>query len=82
MPLMIPCPNCGVRPYGEFWCSGELPEGGHGGFVADPDEDFARIWLKRNVAGSQVERWFHHAGCRRWMTVRRDTNTNVIDVLT
>ncbi|MBL8985061.1 MAG: sarcosine oxidase subunit delta [Gemmatimonadales bacterium] len=78
MPLLIPCPTCGVRPYGEFWCSGELPDGGHGG-SDDAEADFERVWLKRNVAGLQTERWFHHAGCRRWVTVRRDTLTNVID---
>lgn len=80
MPLMIPCPNCGPRPYGEFWCSGELPEGGHGDQLHDIEADFARVWLKRNAAGQQPERWFHHAGCRRWVTVSRDTNSNVIDV--
>jgi len=78
MPLLIPCPNCGLRPYSEFWCSGELPEGGHGSAV-DPESDFARTWLRRNVAGPQRERWFHHAGCRRWLTLTRDTRTNAVD---
>jgi heterotetrameric sarcosine oxidase delta subunit len=77
MALMIPCPNCGVRPYTEFWCSGELPEGGHPG-GADREADFARVWLRRNVAGDQIERWFHHAGCRRWLTLTRNTVTNAI----
>lgn len=81
MPLMILCPNCGRRPYGEFWCSGELPEGGHAGTLVDPEEDYARTWLRRNVAGWQAERWFHHAGCRRWVTVRRDTTTNRLDAI-
>ncbi len=80
MPLLIPCPNCGVRPYGEFWCSGELPEGGHGA-ASDADADFDRVWLKRNVAGVQAERWFHHAGCRRWVTVQRNTLTNTINAV-
>ena len=83
MPLMIPCPNCGLRPYGEFWCSGELPDGGHGGSefeaATDLDADYARVWLRRNVAGPQTERWFHHAGCRRWTTICRNTVTNEID---
>jgi len=26
----------------------------------------------------QGERWFHFAGCRRWLTVERDTRTNVV----
>jgi len=79
MPLMIPCPTCGPRPYGEFWGSGELPEGGHASEETDPEADYARVWLKRNVAGPQHERWFHHAGCRRWVTVVRDTITNRVD---
>jgi heterotetrameric sarcosine oxidase delta subunit len=78
MPLMIPCPNCGLRPYGEFWCSGELPEEGHGS-ETDLEADYARVWLRRNVTGTQPERWFHHAGCRRWVTIRRNTVTNLID---
>jgi heterotetrameric sarcosine oxidase delta subunit len=77
MALMIPCPHCGVRPYTEFWWSGELPEGGHH-MEADPERDYARVWLKRNVAGDQPERWFHHAGCRRWVTLTRNTTTNAI----
>jgi heterotetrameric sarcosine oxidase delta subunit len=35
-----------------------------------------------NVAGITTERWFHAAGCRRWLTLRRDTRTDqVVDVL-
>ena len=82
MPLMIPCPTCGPRPYGEFWCSGELPDGHSDDAVTDPtdlDADYARVWLRRNVAGLQRERWFHHAGCRRWVTIRRNTVSNEID---
>jgi sarcosine oxidase subunit delta len=77
MALMIPCPLCGRRPYGEFWCSGELPEGGHGP-APDRDEDYRRVWLRRNVAGDQRERWFHHAGCRRWFSLTRNTVSNRI----
>ena len=77
MALMIPCPNCGTRPYGEFWPSGELPDGGH---EADTDieADYRRVWLRKNVAGDQRERWYHHAGCRRWFTLTRNTLTNAI----
>jgi sarcosine oxidase delta subunit len=25
-----------------------------------------------------TERWFHAAGCRRWVTVRRDTITDTV----
>jgi sarcosine oxidase subunit delta len=26
----------------------------------------------------QTERWFHFAGCRRWLTVERNTVTNEV----
>jgi len=77
MALMIPCPHCGRRPYGEFWCSGELPDEGHVP-DSDPEADYRRVWLRRNVAGDQRERWFHHAGCRRWFSLTRNTLTNAI----
>ena len=77
MALMIPCPQCGSRPFTEFWCGGELPDGGHGA-AGDIEADYARVWLKRNVCGDQPERWFHHAGCRRWISLTRHTVTNVI----
>jgi heterotetrameric sarcosine oxidase delta subunit len=73
MGFLISCPNCGPRSYHEFWFGGEVsptPPGESG------DADFARTWLRDNVAGPQVERWFHYAGCRRWLTATRDTRTN------
>lgn len=70
MALRIICPNCGSRPFTEYWFGGEVPQ--------PADSEFARIWHRRNVAGMQTERWFHHAGCRRWLTVTRDTTTNTI----
>lgn len=76
MALMIACPNCGRRPYTEYWWGGELPET-HAGDPASLEDDFARVWLHANVAGDQSERWFHYAGCRRWLTARRDTRSNV-----
>ena len=70
MGFRIECPNCGERSYTEFWFGGEIP---------DPEDDeYARAWLRRNGAGVQVERWFHAAGCRRWLTLERDTVTNEI----
>ena len=34
------------------------------------------VWVFENHAGITNERWFHSAGCRRWLTVRRDTNAD------
>jgi heterotetrameric sarcosine oxidase delta subunit len=44
----------------------------------NPTTEVARIWYRRNVAGLQSERWYHFAGCRRWLTAQRDTSTNVV----
>jgi len=71
----VPCPHCGVRPSEEFTFGGELRDPAS----PDPASDFARVYLRENVAGLQRERWFHAFGCRRWMTLIRDTVTNRID---
>ena len=74
--MRIRCPNCGERSYTEFWFGGELPPAAREGETLA--EEFERVWLRRNVAGVQAERWFHYAGCRRWLTLERDTVTNEI----
>lgn len=74
MALKIPCPNCGARPYTEFTFGGEVrPLEASGA-----EEEFARVFLRENADGVQEERWFHAYGCRRWLTLRRDTRTNEI----
>ena len=40
--------------------------------------DRLHVFLPENAAGAQVERWFHLLGCRRWITVTRDTTTNEV----
>jgi len=42
------------------------------------ERDVDYVWMYDNVAGVTVERWFHRAGCRRWLTLRRDTVTDVV----
>ncbi|MBI3648868.1 MAG: sarcosine oxidase subunit delta [Actinobacteria bacterium] len=74
MGLKIPCPNCGPRDHTEFWFGGELRP------IEAPDarEDFRRVYLRDNAPGPQRERWYHLYGCRRWLTISRDTTTNRI----
>ena len=72
MSLLVPCPTCGERPFFEFSFGGEVRDVSS----ADPTADFARVYLRDNVAGVQVERWFHERGCRRWVTGTRDTVAN------
>ena len=74
--LKVSCPQCGSRPFTEFWISGEVepvpPE------PESIEENFERVWLRTNTRGVQLERWFHHAGCRRWITLERDIRNNKI----
>ena len=74
MSFLIACPNCGPRPSTDFRYGGEVRP------AADPsapaEDEVRRLWFRRNVAGVQTERWFHRDGCRRWLTIERDTVTN------
>jgi heterotetrameric sarcosine oxidase delta subunit len=72
--LEIPCTHCGSRPHTEFTFGGELRPIE----AADPEEDFARVYLEENLAGPQRERWFHAMGCKRWTTLTRDTRSHAI----
>ena len=74
MGIKVPCPNCGPRDHTEFTFGGELRPMD----ASDPDEDFRRVYLRENAPGEQEERWFHLFGCRRWLTLRRDTVTNAM----
>ena len=75
MSMLLTCPTCGPRPFTEFSFGGELRD------VTSPDiaSDFARVYLHDNAAGPQEERWFHLLGCRRWVTLTRDTGTNRVE---
>lgn len=76
MSFLLSCPNCGPRPVDEY---------GYGGEVTDrptSSEDeralFAYLYMRRNVAGSQREWWFHSSGCREWFQAERDTRDNAV----
>lgn len=67
MGFKIECPHCGPRSYHAF--------------DRDQDTDYAAVWLGDNAPGDQLERWFHFAGCRRWLNVRRNTSdTTILEV--
>jgi len=47
--------------------------------ITEPDDrDFDEVWIFENPDGPTTERWFHAFGCRRWVTVRRDTAIDVV----
>lgn len=76
MSILIDCPNCGKRPLEEF-LHGEIPVVPES--LTDPDErDLDRAFMRANPEGPNTERWFHAFGCRRWMTLTRDTRTDEV----
>jgi len=78
--ILLPCPWCGSRDAGEFSYGGELRE------RPDPRTATREQWrgylyLRANTAGWTTERWHHRMGCRRYLTVRRNTVTNEVEPL-
>ncbi len=74
--LRIPCPHCGVRAVEEF-IYGEIPDASDA--IVDPDaRDVDRAFMHGNAEGAVTERWFHALGCRRWLTLTRETRNNQI----
>jgi heterotetrameric sarcosine oxidase delta subunit len=68
----LECPRCGRRPIDEFVFGGERRTAAS--TIDDPAaRDFDEVWIFDNPRGSTTERWFHAAGCRRWLTAVRDT---------
>jgi heterotetrameric sarcosine oxidase delta subunit len=77
--LLIPCPWCGPRDHVEFVYGGDAAARR----PADPaatatDAWDAYIYLRDNPCGPHRELWQHHASCRRWLVVVRDTLTHEI----
>jgi heterotetrameric sarcosine oxidase delta subunit len=71
----LDCPRCGRRPLDEFTFGGERRASAD--WLTDADaRDFDDVWVFENPAGVATESWYHAAGCRRWLTVRRDTSVD------
>jgi heterotetrameric sarcosine oxidase delta subunit len=74
--LRIPCPHCGQRPIEEF-AHGEVPAVPES--ITDHDHrDLDRAFMRDNTEGVVTERWFHTDGCRRWLTLRRNTKDDEV----
>ena len=76
MAFQISCPNCGLRPVWELHYGGPVPE--RKAEAPDPSRWAAELYEKPNIAGEQVEWWYHRSGCKSWFIVRRDTRTNQV----
>lgn len=75
--LLIACPHCGPRNSNEFSFLGESSSRPAAG-AATSAEWREYLYVKGNTAGWERERWFHTAGCRRFLDLERDTTTNEI----
>ncbi|MBZ5602737.1 MAG: sarcosine oxidase subunit delta [Acidobacteriia bacterium] len=71
MSFHIDCPHCGRRPVEEFFY-GEVASENESIAGADA-RNLDRVFMLDNPEGIATERWFHAYGCRRWLTLRRDT---------
>jgi len=71
MNISIPCPHCGQRPIQEF-IHGEIPVV-PASITDEEQRDLDRAFMRENREGVITERWFHTFGCRRWLTLERDT---------
>jgi len=75
--MLIPCPWCGPRNQTEFTYGGDAT-------VRRPAPDAPEaawvdyVYLRDNPCGPLDELWHHAAGCRSWITVRRNTRTHEI----
>lgn len=77
MSFLVRCPDCGLREVAEYSFGGESnkrpPADG-------TTTELARyLFFRSNVAGPQVEWWYHRDGCQQWFLATRDTRTNRID---
>jgi sarcosine oxidase subunit delta len=79
MASLIRCPHCGQRPKEEFTIRGAA--------LKRPAPDaagqdwFAYVYLRDNPRGAHEEHWHHSGGCRRWLTVTRDTSTLAVSAV-
>lgn len=74
--LLIQCPHCGDRNSNEFTFNGEIVPRPNAD--ADPVTWRRYLYMKSNGDGWQTERWFHISGCRRFLRVERNLDTNEI----
>jgi sarcosine oxidase subunit delta len=76
----LDCPTCGRRPLDEFAFGGERRATRSS--ITEPDaRDFDEVWIFDNPDRRTTERWFHAAGCRRWLTVVRDTSIDRVEAV-
>ena len=73
--MRIECPFCGLRDETEFTYGGEAHIVRPGSQVDDAGwADY--LYFRKNIKGTQAERWRHARGCGQWFNALRDTATH------
>ena len=77
--LLISCPWCGPRNETEYHYGGQahVPYPGNAADLTD-EQWAAYVFYRDNPKGPFAERWCHRDGCRRWLTITRNTVTNQV----
>ena len=75
--MRITCPFCGNRGIEEFRYATDAT------LVRPPMDaplaDYVDyVYMRDNIAGPQLELWYHVAACRQLLKVERDTRTHAI----
>ena len=77
--LILSCPNCGQRNVSEFRFGGENSPRPQSPMAASEAEWTEYLYLRANkMVGSQVEWWYHQAGCGLWFLAERDRAANEV----
>jgi methylglutamate dehydrogenase subunit B len=77
--MRIPCPYCGERSNDEFVTIGDADAMMTRPATADLAAFNDYLHVRKNPAGPYNELWYHHAGCRQWLIVSRDTRTHQVN---
>jgi heterotetrameric sarcosine oxidase delta subunit len=77
--ILIRCPWCGERDHTEFTYLGDATSRRPEGPAGKPTPAWIDyVYMRDNPKGAHVEYWHHHAGCRQWIKVARDTVTHAV----
>lgn len=77
--MRIQCPHCGERGLSEFSYLGDASFTRPSASAADAQSQFVdAVYLRDNPSGWHRELWYHSAGCRSWLRVKRNTRTHEI----
>lgn len=77
--MLILCPYCGPRNFTEYTYAGDATVKRPEDPAAITDTEWtAYVYMRDNPCGPHEELWQHTAGCRQWISVKRDTLTHEI----